>query len=162
MDRHHEKANRTPTPCFCHEQANGKKCRINNAKQSQRNNLTRQSEKLVMANAMAPAAAAKLLLPRAPALRAAGPGQSLAAALDEMLTEGMLTGGEEMPNAFKKNPIIPKHVRHNIVAATHPVSCGIGFWQVYAALFGFESAICSFGRWPAIFDSAEKRMSTLL
>ena len=34
--------------------------------------------------------------------------------------------------------------------------------QVYAALFGFETAVCSFGRWSAFLEAARRRLCTVL
>ena len=67
-----------------------------------------------------------------------------------------------MPNAFRSILIMPTHLCHNIVAAKDPATGEVRYWQVYAALFGFESAVYGFGRWSAFLKAAGRRTGCLL
>ena len=49
-----------------------------------------------------------------------------------------------------------------MVAAKDPVSRQVRYWQIYAALFGYESAVYGFGRWSDFFEAAGRRICMLL
>ena len=50
-----------------------------------------------------------------------------------------------MPKAFRSITILPDHLSSNIVVAKDPASKQVRYWQIYAALFGYESAVYGFG-----------------
>ena len=120
----------------------GKKQRIDNTKRSGKNNATQQAGKLVMPNAMTLAAACKLLAERCRACEDRHEPPVGA----HPLPQAMRIGGEDMPDAFRGIPIAPEHLKHDVVAAKNPRTGKVPFFQLYAALFGFESAVYSFGR----------------
>ena len=49
-------------------------------------------------------------------------------------------------DAFRSIPTKRDHLRHTVVAAKDPITQLVKFIQLYAALFGFESAVYAFGR----------------
>ena len=126
LDRVYGRGNWVPTNCFCHEQASGKRRRIDNARKSGCNRATRQTEKLAMNTAMAPTLAAKLSVRKASMC----PHDSAAY---NLVAKGLRIGGEDMPNAFRSIPIMPTHLCHNIVAAKDPATGELRYWQMYAA-----------------------------
>ena len=110
---------------------------------------------LAMNMAVAPALAARTLVrmareePRGPAAR-------------KLLKAGVRIGDKDMPNAFRSILILPEHLSSNAVAAKDPVSREVRYWQMYAALFGYESAVYGFGRWSVFLEAARRRLCMLL
>ena len=72
------------------------------------------------------------------------------------------SGGEDMPNAFRGIATFAAHLIHNVVAAKCPTTGVLMFFQLYAALFGFESSVYAFGRWSAFLQAAGRRLCMLL
>ena len=139
-------------PCFCHTQASGKKRRIDNAKKATQNRLTQRAEQFTMNNALIPAVAVRLVF---------------ALAETEVYSKGLdstdfNSGGEDMPDAFRGMPTMKEHLIHNIVAANNPKTGELMFFQVYAALFGYEASVYAFGRLSALLQAAGRRMAMLL
>jgi len=81
---------------------------------------------------------------------------------DDITRRQFESGGEDMPNAFRGIPTLVEHLVHNIVAAKNPVTGKLEFFQMYAALFGFESSVYAFGRWSAFLQAAGRRVGMLL
>ena len=65
-------------------------------------------------------------------------------------------------DAFRSIPTKRDHLRHTGVAAKDPITQLVKFIQLYAALFGFESAVYAFGRWSAFLEAAGRRIGQLL
>ena len=67
-----------------------------------------------------------------------------------------------MPDAFRSIPIREEDLRNNIVAVKHPKTGQVMYALFYAALFGFESAVYSFGRWSMFLEAMTRRLGALL
>ena len=72
------------------------------------------------------------------------------------------SGDEDMPDAFRAIPTQLVDLKHSVIAARNPVTLLIEFFQLYAALFGFESAVYGFGRWSAFLEAGGRRICQLL
>ena len=117
-----------PTLCFCHTQSTGKKRRIDNAKKAAKNRLTQRVERFTMNHAFLPGVVVRLILFIACEL----------GCFKEVMDMQIESGGEDMPNAFRGIPTFAAHLIHNVVAAKCPTTGILMFFQLYAALFGFE------------------------
>ena len=107
-----------------------------------------------MNSALTPAIGVKLVFRAAAAV---GP-----AVLEEVVRQGFLSGGEDMPDAFRAIPTAVAELVHSLVAARDPQTRELMFFQLYAALFGFESAVYAFGRWSAFLEACGRRIGQLL
>jgi hypothetical protein len=139
-------------PSFCITQASGKQRRIDDAKRGGHNSATVYSETGRMCTAFQPGVVARLV---AEAVGDGGEG------VVRMLG-GLETGGEDMPNAFRNIPVHPGDHDVNIIAVRHPSTHVWHYQLVWAALFGYSSAVISFGRWSVFLQAVCRRLAQLL
>ena len=102
------------------------------------NSATERVEKLRMNSALTPVAAASLMYETL---------QDIGASPVPRLE----SGGEDLPNAFRAIPIREDHLRYNVVGTKNPKTAEVRYFVILAALFGYESAVYSFGRYSAFF-----------
>eukprot|EP00972_Heterocapsa_arctica_P027031 3975900-Heterocapsa_arctica.AAC.1 len=103
-----------------------------------------------MCNAFLPGVVSRLIVERAVEL-----------GVDPADLVSIESGGEDMPDAFRTIPIAPQDLDVNVIAIENP-DTGVWHYQVvWAALFGFASAVVSFARWSAFLQAAGRRIAML-
>jgi len=141
-----------PVPSFCHVQPGGKKRRIDDAKKGKQNSAIQYTESGHLCSATQPAVCAQMLC-RACERR----GQTLMNA-----TGGLVSGTDDLPNAFRAIPVRPSDLWANVVAVRNPDTAVWHFQVVWATLFGLASSVIQFGRWSHFLQAVCRRIGTLM
>ena len=79
-----------------------------------------------------------------------------------LLAEGICSGGEDLPNAYRHVPMVPEHSDPAIVAYYDHQVGEPRFRRYYGSLFGLPNAACSFNRFPRFFQAVCRRMGYCL
>jgi hypothetical protein len=140
-----------PTPAFVITQASGKMRSIADARRGGQNDATASSEQVVLCDASHPALCARLLCQEAE-----DAGYSLAG--DNHV---IVSGGEDMPDAYRHVPADPRDYDVNIVGVHHPER-GWLFQVLWGLLFGHASSVYSFIRWSRFLEAVSRRIGALL
>ena len=135
-------------PSFCHVQPCGKKRRIDDAKCGQQNAFIEYSERGHLCTAFQPALCARLVSEEADAAGVDAP----------TLLQGVTSGCDDLPNAFRAVPGRPEDLWANVVAVRHPQSGEWLFQIVWALLFGLASSVIQFGRWSHFLQAVMRRI----
>ena len=141
----------SPIPSFCITQADGKQRRIDNGRSGGQNSATAYTETARLCSAFQPGLHAKLLFGAA-----ASAGMS-----DEMGQMHVVTGGEDLPDAFRSIPCDPEDLNINIVAIKRADGTTM-YQQLDAMLFGLSAAVIQFGRWSRFLEAAIRRFLAIL
>ena len=67
-----------------------------------------------------------------------------------------------MEDAYRTLPCTVEDLPVNVAAIRHPETKQWTFLQMWALLFGFESAVLQFGRWSKFCEGAGRRLLSLL
>jgi hypothetical protein len=98
------------------------------------------------------------------------PAHHLAALADELAEKGMpwpkdegvKSGGEDWPDAYRYTPMRPEESKACVVVWWHP-SRGIPVFQIYhGLLFGLPNAVTSFNRWSRFAQALVRRFLMML
>ena len=148
LDRNFGVGGWAPIPAFVVTQSCGKQRRIDNAKKCGHNLLQAPVEEFRMCNAFQPALCAKALL------KAAGGeiGPDLR----------ILSGGEDLPNAYRSLPVAEEDLRFNVLAVRNPETNEMEFMIAYALLFGWASSVWGFARYSTFLEACARRLMCLL
>ena len=138
-----------PIPTFVVTQQGGKRRRIDNGRRGGHNATTRFSEKMKMCTALQPAVDARLIAEEASARGMAPSSLQL------------LSGGEDMPDAFRSLPVAPEHLALNVAAVRDPSTWEWRFQVAWALLFGFSASVANFDRWSAFLAAVTRRVAWL-
>ena len=150
MDMIHGEHRWAPVPAFPHVQPCGKIRRIDNAKRGGHNKATRLYEKIHLCNAFAPGVAAKLLC------------QEFCRNNLPYWDYKLETGTEDLPDAYRSLPCTEQDLAVNIVAVREPETHKWHFVQMFALLFGFESAVNQFNRWSGFTQAVVRVIGSIL
>jgi len=128
-------------PSFVHTQPCGKMRRIDNAKRGGQNRATRVQEKIHLCSAFQPAVGARLLA------------QELSKQGEDISLWQIESGCEDLPDAYRGLPCTMEDLCVNLVTIKQPTTKSRFFVQMYALLFGYESAVNQFGRWSKFHEA---------
>ena len=126
---------------FCIQQPSGKLRVIDDAADGGQSELSHDANKLDLCTSIQPGLHVQLLW------RAVSPLPNA----DALLAEGICSGGEDLPNAYRHVPMIPEHSDLAIVAYYDHHAGEPRFRRYYGPLFGLPNAVCSFNRFVGSF-----------
>ena len=137
---------------FPHQQACGKMRRIDDAKRGGQNKATSPMERIHLCSPYQPALTARLLMEEF----------QVQGIEHEIVQYPIESGGEDMEDAYRTLPCTVEDLPVNVAAIRHPETQTWTFLQMWAVLFGFESAVLQFGRWSKFCEGAGRRLLSLL
>jgi hypothetical protein len=82
--------------------------------------------------------------------------------LPEVLGIGLQSAGEDIPSAYRTVPVLPEHIRFQHVAARNCDTQQWWFFETWALLFGFSSAVTQFTRWSKCLEALCRRVGGML
>ena len=74
----------------------------------------------------------------------------------------MVSGTDDLPNAYRGVPIAPADLDVNVVEAVHPSTLQPWYFVVWAALFGFSASVIQFGRLSSFLQAVCRRMAQVM
>ena len=135
---------------FCIQQPGGKLRVIDDAADGGQSALSMDANKLDLCTAVQPGLHVRLLWH---AFKAIHP--------DWFLNDCFVTGGEDLPNAYRHVPMRPEESWACIVAYYDPVR-GPCFRRYFGMLFGLPLAVTSFNRFPRLLQACCRRLGACL
>jgi hypothetical protein len=142
-----------PVPTFDLVQPSGKHRMISDAKRGGQNEASAASEKLDIVTPFHPLLHCKAFAQAASRLKV--PSSAL-----QLLQ--MLSGGEDMPDAYKWCPILPDHWRVNVQALFDVERRCWVYQEVWGNLFGYINAVLNFNRIPKFMQALARRWLAIL
>ena len=138
---------------FVIEQGNGKKRVIDHAFEGGQSQLSSDASKLDLCQGTQPATHVQLL---SRALQEAGQ--------EWFVEEGeaVLSGGEDLPHAYRHTPMVPEQADGCIVAYWCPWANEVRFRRYFGHLFGLPLAVISFNRWSRFLQAIIRRLAIVL
>ena len=139
-----------PIPAFCHVQPSGKRRRIDDGRRGRQNEATAFCERQRMCTPFQPVIDARVVR------------QACADAGADVARERLVSGGEDLPSAYRSVPVHPDHLRLNVVAVRDPVTGEWKFQVAWALRFGFSASVMQFARWGGFLQAVQRRVLSLL
>ena len=131
---------------FCLQQANGKRRCIDDAAEGGQSEHTCDCNKLQFCTALRPAEHMRALV------------LSPDAEPEPPADEGILTGGEDWPDAYRLTPILPEDAEACVVVFWHH-EWDCPAYQIYSGmLFGLPAAVTAFNRFSRICEMLSRRL----
>ena len=134
---------------FCIQQPSGKLRVIDDAADAGQSALSSDANKLDLCTSIQPGLHVQLLWQAA----------SSSSHQSELLQAGIWSGGEDLPNAYRRVPMKPEQSNMAIVAYYDHHVGAPRFRRYYGSLFGLPNAVCSFNRFPRFFQAACRRLA---
>ena len=134
---------------FCIRQPSGKLRVIDDAADGGQSALSSDANKLGLCASIQPGLHVQLLWQAA----------SSSTHKEGLLQAGIWSGGEDLPNAYRRVPMRPDHSNVAIVAYYDHHVGAPRFRRYYGSLFGLPNAVCSFNRFPRFFQAACRRLA---
>ena len=134
------------------QQPSGKLRLIDDAFEGGQSESSEDSNKLRLCSAWRPAQHAAILYKRA----------SRQGVLPSMLQQGLLTGGEDWPDAYRHTPMWPEDTYACIVSWWHPTQEQVVYQVYYSLLFGLPLAVTNFNRYPRWIEALVRRFLFIL
>ena len=134
---------------FVIEQASGKKRVIDDASASRQSEFSSDGNRLRFCSAIQPCLHLQAL-------------QTAMGCPPWRWPDHILSSGEDLPQAYRKIPMIPDHSSACLVAYRDPVQQIIQFRQYYGMLFGLPLAVTAYNRLPFLLQSCIRRFCLVL
>ena len=134
---------------FCIRQPSGKLRVIDDAADGGQSALSSDANKLGLCASIQPGLHVQLLWQAA----------SSSTHKEGLLQAGIWSGGEDLPNAYRRVPMRPDHSNVAIVAYYDHHVGAPRFRRYYGSLFGLPNAVRSFNRFPRFFQAACRRLA---